>query len=240
MDKQMEKLIEVNISGRVFAICQSRGLSDPTLMGHYGGILRQAVMANLPEQANPEEFNRVLEQQAAWLEVEIDQRPLPAPSPGSKTPAQADTQADSQKREKPIYIPKAMSMPERLAAQREGMEKLLENDCVTLKLITPAQAKQFKRRLLGKEPQKAEQELVAELRGILHEQVRKFIRKHKGGPWASATLQHELRMDIVATRSLRSLVTLARELLLERDEWIKQNRISLTGRLFGGRIRFSK
>ena len=131
-------------------------------------------------------------------------------------------------------------MPERLADQRSGMQHLLEHDCITLKLLTPSQAKRMKLRLLGQEPEKAQQELVAELRNVLHQQVRDFIRKHDGGPWATATLQHELRMDIVATRSLRSLVTLARELLFEREEWLKKNRLSLTGRLFGGRIRFKK
>jgi hypothetical protein len=131
-------------------------------------------------------------------------------------------------------------MPERLADQRVGMQHLLEKECVTLKLITPEQAKRMRRRLLGQEPEQAEQELVAELRNILHQQVRAFIRKHDGGPWSTVKLQHELRMDIVATRSLRSLVTLARELLAEREEWLKKNHIGLSGRLFGGKILFKK
>ena len=138
------------------------------------------------------------------------------------------------------YILKAKSMPERLAVQRGGMERLLDNECVTLKLITPSQAKRMKHRMLGQEPEVAEKELVSELRNILHQQVRDFIRRNKGGPWASATLQNDLRMDIIATRSLRSLVTLSKELLSERQEWLNKNKVSLASRLFGGKVRFRK
>ena len=131
-------------------------------------------------------------------------------------------------------------MPERLKDRRSIMEYLLDNDCITLKLVTPDEAKEYKHGLLGKVPEKAEEELVAALRNVLYSQVRKFIRKHNGGPWASATLQHEVRMDITKTRSLRSLVTLARELLSEREEWLRKTKGSLTGRFFGGRVKMDK
>jgi hypothetical protein len=131
-------------------------------------------------------------------------------------------------------------MPERLKDRRSIMEHLLDNDCITLKLVTPEEAKKYKHELLGKVPEKAEEELVALLRNVLHEQVRKFIRKNNGGPWATATLQHEVRMDITKTRSLRSLVTLARELLNEREEWLVKTKSSLTGRFFGGRVKMDK
>jgi hypothetical protein len=70
--------------------------------------------------------------------------------------------------------------------------------------------------------------------------MRMFIRKHNGGPWASATQQHEMRMDITKTRTLRSLVALARELLSEREEWLQKTKGSLTGRFFGGRVKMDK
>ncbi len=247
MDNQFEKLIDINISGRVFAICQSRRVVDPTIISYYTDILRQAVQAHLNEECSLSDFNRILTEQAVWLESEIDQMAPSRPEKRSATtleesPLEVGPQTEeSEPQKKPSgYIPQAKSMPERLADQRAGMERLLEKDCVTLKLITPSQAKHFKRRLLGQEPEKAEQELVAELRNILHEQVRKFIRKNEGGPWDTATLQHELRMDIVSTRTLRSLVTLARELLMEREQWRQKNKSSLSGRLFGGKIRFNK
>lgn len=249
MDSQFEKLIDVNISGRVFAICHSRGVVDPVIIGHYKDILRQAVQANLCEDSTPADFNRVLDEQAVWLESEIGQinpkQTIQQPQKPVETihsPEEDLREAEhpGPKKQPTGYVPKAKSMPERLADQRADMERLLEKDCVNLKLISPAQATKFKRRLLGQEPKKAEEEVVAELRNIIHLQLRKFIRKHEGGPWATASLQHELRMDIVSTRTLRSLVTLARELLLERDAWLKKNKVSLSGRLFGGRVLFNK
>ncbi len=256
MDSQFEQLIEVNIKGRVFAICYSCHVLDPAIIGYYTDILHQAVLAKLNEDATPLDFNRLLDEQADWLESEIEQNS--SAEGGAEisvaektlveevvTPADSEIQAEESKPEQIVrrptgYVPKAKSMPERLADQRGGMQQLLEGDCVSLKLITPDQVLQMKRRLLGQEPRKAEQELVAELRNILHQQVRDFIRKNDGGPWATATLQDELRMDIVATRSLRSLVTLAKELLLEREGWLTKNKTSLTDRLFGGKIHFNK
>ncbi|MEN8177670.1 MAG: hypothetical protein ABFS39_03530 [Pseudomonadota bacterium] len=256
MDSQLEQLIEVNIKGRVFAVCQSRSVIDPAIIGYYTEILGQAVRASLHKNTTPAEFNHVLDEQAAWLESEIDQT-APAVKGDEESagehpaveedaaPADSKPKAEDSEKAPPLkrptgYVPNAKSMPERLADQRVGMQHLLEKECVTLKLVTPTQAKHLKRRLLGQEPEKAEQELVAELRNILHLQVRKFIRKNDGGPWSSATLQHELRMDIIATRTLRSLVTLAKELLFEREAWLNKNKTSLAGRLFGGKISFKK
>ena len=254
MDSQLEQLIEINIKGRVFAVCQSRGVFDPAIISHHAEILRQAVYANLNEGSSPVEFNAVLDAQAVWLESEMNQAYQTVGNTETSTVAAslaeipstdiaanaAETENTAPGKKSTGYTPKAKSMPERLADQRVGMQQLLERECVTLKLATPNQAKRFKLRLLGQEPEKAEQELVAELRNTLHQQVRDFIRKNDGGPWATATLQHELRMDIIATRTLRSLVTLAKELLSEREEWLQKNKISLTSRLFGGKIRLKK
>lgn len=247
MDSHFAQMIEVNIKGRVFAICHAHSILDPTIIGYYNDILQQAVQAKLDAAASPADFCRVLDEQAAWLEAEIDQKPVELVGEESveevegQVPAgEACLQEEPGRKQPSGYVPKAKSMPERLADQRVGIQDLLEKECVTLKLITPEQAKQMRLRLLGQEPEKAEEELVAELRNILHQQVRAFIRKHDGGPWATVKLQHELRMDIVATHSLRSLVTLAKELLAEREEWLQKNRVSLSARLFGGKIRFKK
>lgn len=251
MRSQFEQLIEVNIKGRVFAICQSRGVLDPAIIGYYTKIFSQAVHANLNEDSTPVDFNSVLDKQAAWLETEIVQTSSTMGSAkntlveeeilaGDSEPQTEEPQKAQPEKRSTGYVPKARSMHERLADQRTDMQELLEKECVTLKLITPKQAKKMKRRMLGQEPQKAEQELVAELRNILHQQVRHFMRKNKGGPWASATLQNELRMDVIATRSLRSLVALAKELLSEREGWLKKNKTSLSSRLFGGKIGFKK
>jgi hypothetical protein len=246
MDKDFEKMIKVNIQGRVFVVCQSHGVTDPTIVGYYVEILEQAVVALLTDDSTATDFQRVLEEQLVWLSHELAQTRVEQPPP----PAEADSDpveaseagsAAQKEEKKPTgYVPEAKAMPERLKDRRSIMEHLLDNDCITLKLVTPDEAKEYKHGLLGKAPEKAEEELVAALRNVLYSQVRKFIRKHNGGPWASATLQHEVRMDITKTRSLRSLVTLARELLSEREEWLRKTKGSLTGRFFGGRVKMDK
>jgi hypothetical protein len=47
-------------------------------------------------------------------------------------------------------------------------------------------------------------------------------------------------MDITRTKTIRSLVTLARELLEEREEWLAKTKSSITGRLFGGKVKMTK
>ncbi len=244
MDSQLAQLIDLNIKGRVFALCQSRGIIDPTIIGYYIEILSQAVHDNLHEDANPLDFNHVLDERVAWLEAEIDQTTPAAKNEAAPIAVEPLLASPTDKAEPAKratgYVPKAKSMPERLAEQRAGMQQLLEKDFTACKLITPDQAKRMKSKLLGREPVQAEQELLAELRQILHQQIRQFIRDNDGGPWNSPTLQNELREDIAATRSLRSLRTLCRELFYERKEWLDKNKTGIAGRLFGGKIRFKK
>ncbi|MCU7916505.1 MAG: hypothetical protein KZQ65_11605 [Candidatus Thiodiazotropha sp. (ex Gloverina cf. vestifex)] len=250
MDKDFERLIKVNVKGRVFVTCQSRGITDPSIIGYYVEIIEQAIFALLSDGSSPADFHRFLDEQLTWLEGELDQtgpaasksQEAPPPPKENVEKEETSTPAQSPKEQKKAtgYVPEAKTMPERLKDGRSIMEHLLDNDCITLKLVTPNEAKKFKHNLLGKVPEKAEEELVASLRNVLHDQVRKFIRKNNGGPWASATLQHEVRMDITKTRTLRSLVTLARSLLEEREEWLKKTKNSLTGRFFGGRVKMNK
>ncbi|MCU7808078.1 MAG: hypothetical protein KZQ73_09460 [Candidatus Thiodiazotropha sp. (ex Semelilucina semeliformis)] len=250
MDKDFERLIKVNVQGRVFVTCQSRSITDPTIIGYYVEIIEQAIFALMSDGSSPAEFHQFLDEQLIWLEGELDQTgQVPStPQEAASSPeehaeaeeSQAESQPPKEQKKATGYVPEAKTMPERLKDGRSIMEHLLDNDCITLKLVTPNEAKKFKHNLLGKVPEKAEEELVASLRNVLHDQVRKFIRKNNGGPWASATLQHEVRMDITKTRTLRSLVTLARSLLEEREEWLKKTKNSLTGRFFGGRVKMNK
>jgi hypothetical protein len=245
MDSQFEKMIEVNVQGRVFIICQAHGVTDLTIIGYYTEILQQAIMAMLTDESTPSEFHNLLNDQAKWLESEISQvRDMQS----AADPQAAAQEGDEERQQRLLnankkvtgFVPEAKSMPERLKDRRADMEQLLLNDCVTLKLVTPDEAKKLKHELLGKDPDKAEEEVVALLRNSVHEQVRKFIRKHNGGPWASATLQTEVRMDITRTKSLRSLITLSRQLLQEREEWLMKTKGSLTGRFFGGKVNMDK
>ncbi|MEJ2454293.1 MAG: hypothetical protein P8103_09085 [Candidatus Thiodiazotropha sp.] len=248
MDTDFEKLIRVNIQGRVFVTCQTRGVTDPAIIGYYVDILEQSVSALLTKDSTPADFQAVLEEQLKWLEGELDQvRSEARAQPGADKDLSESEQGAEQERHTTAgdkhetgYVPEAKAMPERLKDRRAIMEHLLDNDCITLKLITPEEAQKYKHGLLGKQPENAEEEVVTALRTVLHEQIRKFIRKHNGGPWANANKQHELRMDITRTKTLCSLVTLAKELLSERDEWLQKTKGSLTGRFFGGKVKMNK
>jgi hypothetical protein len=242
MERHLKQLIDVNTSGRVFAVCSSRGIKDPIVIGCYTDIMRQAIEAEISDECTPETFKKLLDKKSKWLEAEIDQVRQDE-APVEQTPAeqnQADGEQDEPNTKSSGYVPKAKSMPERLADERAEIEKMLTTDCVNLKLLTPKQAAAMKRRMFGKETKKAEEEIVVELRNTLHQQIRAFIRKHEGGPWSSASLQDELRMDIAATKSVRSVTNMAKELLLEREEWLKENRGSLSGLLFGGKINITR
>jgi hypothetical protein len=247
MEDRFEQMIKMNIQGRVFVTCQTHGVTDPAIIGYYVEIIEQAIRALLTDESSPIDFQNVLEEQLKWLEEELarvtDDPPEP-PLNGQEMADHEEVAAEAlhlpeDKRESG-YVPDAKSMLERLKDGRSIMVHLLDNDCITLKLVTPNEAKTLKRGLLGKELEKAEEEVVTALRTVLHSQIRKFIRKHNGGPWANRTLQNELRMDITRTRTLRSLVNLARELLAEREEWLTKNKGTITGRLFGGRVKMEK
>ncbi len=247
MDNDFERLIKVNVQGRVFVTCQTRRVTDPTIIGYYVEIVEQAIRALLTDKSTPAEFQVILEQQLAWLEQELDQvRSDPEMQAVTQSPVADSGEEEASnppargERHATGYQPDAKSLPERLKDRRAVIEQQLDNDCITLKLATPEEVKTYKHNLLGKDPVKAEEELVTQLRNVLYSQVREFIRKHNGGPWASASQQHEIRMGITQTRSLRSLITLARELLSEREEWLQKTKASLTGRLFGGRVKMSE
>jgi hypothetical protein len=47
-------------------------------------------------------------------------------------------------------------------------------------------------------------------------------------------------MDIARTKTVRSLVSLSRQLLEERDEWLAKTKGSMTGRFFGGKVSMDK
>jgi hypothetical protein len=252
MDDQFHEIVQVNIKGRVFVICQTYGISDISVIDYYNQIVEKAVFALLNGEYSIETFHSVLEEQAQWLDKELQE--LTGISDATAPAAQFnETQindiiqppeqtAATHKAEKMAsgFIPEAKSMPERLKDQRSEIEHLLFHDCVTLKLVTEKQAKAYKRNMLGRAPEKAEAELVAGLRNVLHEQIQKFIRKHQGGPWQNATQQTEIRMEIAHTKTLQSLVNLSKQLLQEREEWVSKTKTSLVGRLFGGRVKLKK
>jgi cell division septum initiation protein DivIVA len=247
MSKRLHEMMQVNIKGRAFAICQSRGITDPDIINYYAQILEQATLGMLTDESSAVDFNQALNEQAVWLEQEIDQLTdvSATEAPASNLDVQQIAESEEEQEKRAVsdaqkqasgYVPEAKTMADRLQDRRTVLEHLLLNDCITLKLVTPNQAKKHIRELIGKDPEKAEEELVASLRNVLHGQVSKFIRKHNGGPWNTHTEQTEIRMQIATTKTLQSLVNLSKMLLSEREEWMAKSKNSLVGRLFGGRV----
>ncbi|MBL3526222.1 MAG: hypothetical protein JMN27_02595 [gamma proteobacterium endosymbiont of Lamellibrachia anaximandri] len=235
MDRDLQQLIEVNAKGRVFVTCSSRGITDLSVIQYYGDVIRQAIEAGVSGDASPLAFNRLLDEQIAWLEAELDRERDAREEQANHVKVDVESPQKREKKESG-YVPEAKSMPEKLADRRAGMDSLLKNECVSLKLITPGQAKKMTRRFLGKDPKVAEEEVVVELRNTLYSQIRQFIRSHKGGPWSSHNAQSDLRMDIASTKSVSAVVTLTQHIFNERDEWLQDNKGGLTGRFFGGRF----
>ena len=138
------------------------------------------------------------------------------------------------------YVPVAKSMEEKLHDEREPIQKLLLEDCVSAGLIDLPAARQMVAGMAGKTSRDAEREIVERLRQVLQDQARYFIRKAKGGPWANPRTQEDLRQDIHAASSVRSVLLLHRQIVKEYHAWQKEHgRIGILG-LFAGRRRIVK
>jgi myosin heavy subunit len=136
------------------------------------------------------------------------------------------------------YRPHSAAMPEKLATERRPIQTLLREDCVQIGLLKPKRADYLATQFAGKLPVEAEEEVLVELRKNLHEHLRRFMRKHNGGPWPTPKEQEDLRIEIEELPTVRSLLFVTREILRQRKEWLDKN--SITGRLFGHRLKFGK
>lgn len=138
------------------------------------------------------------------------------------------------------YVPSVKSMEDKLKDERKPVQKLLLEDCVQTGLIDVATAKRLIQAMTGKTSQDAERDIVEHLRQLLQVQVKSFIRKSKGGPWADPRTQEDLRKDIHAANSVRGVVMLSRQVVKEHRLWEQENgRIGILG-LFSGRKRIVK
>jgi hypothetical protein len=165
----------------------------------------------------------------------------PEPEPADE-PAEADQPArnDRHARQASGYVPVAKSMEEKLHDEREPIQKLLIEDCVNAGLVDLPTARQLVAGMAGKTSRDAEREIVERLRQVLQDQARYFIRKAKGGPWANPRAQEDLRQDIHAASSVRSVLLLHRQIVKEYQTWQKEHgRIGILG-LFASRRRIVK
>ncbi len=162
--------------------------------------------------------------------IQDEDAPIPEPEVEDKEPQPKKQKLNSG------YKPQSKDMPTKLANERKPTKKVIMEDCVQLGLLARKRAKYLITQMAGKQPAEAEKEIVIELRDNLHKQIRKLIRKDKKGPWSSPKAQEDLRIEIVQTPTVRSVVYLTREILRERDEWKHRARNSITGRIFGNRM----
>lgn len=138
------------------------------------------------------------------------------------------------------YVPSVKSMEDKLKDERKPVQKLLLEDCVQTGLIDLPTAERLIQAMTGKTSQDAERDIVEHLRQLLQVQVKSFIRKSKGGPWADPRTQEDLRKDIHAANSVRGVVMLSRQVVKEHRLWEQENgRIGILG-LFSGRKRIVK
>ena len=121
------------------------------------------------------------------------------------------------------YVPVPKSMEEKLKDDRKPVQKLLLEDCVAEHLLDINKAKELIAGMTGKTPHDAELEIVEYLRNVLQTQVKQFLRADKGGPWANPHAQEELRKDIHAANSVRSVLTLCRQIVKEHQVWEQEH-----------------
>ena len=152
----------------------------------------------------------------------------------------ANNKKEEKEAPRPTKVYESTDMPTKLAQERKPVKKLIKEDCIQLGLLTKKRAKHLITHMAGKQPADAEKEVVKELRENLHKQVRNLIKKDKNGPWSSPKAQEELRLEIVNTPSVRSVLYLAKEIYREREEWLNRSHNSITGRIFGKKLGLDK
>jgi hypothetical protein len=128
-------------------------------------------------------------------------------------------------------------MEARLQVERKPLRKLIREDCISLGLVSKDRAEALVNGLAGRTREQAEADIVAELRNNLHQQIRQYIRRHKGGPWSSPKAQEELRLDVVATHHIHGVLTLARQVLQERQKWESSQKKGVMQSLLGGKLK---
>jgi hypothetical protein len=250
MKDDLEKAVDLNLAARVMLVCNMHGLKDSVEISSKRENVKQQVMQRISDRGvGVEGISELLDECIGELELELEQgivhgesiTPCNDPSEEEQATPDPNQAAPSIKQKKTTgYQPHAAEMTKKLKDERKPIQNLLREDCVQLGLLEPKRAEYLITQFAGKLPHVAEEEVVIELRNNLHQQVRRFMRKHKGGPWASPKDQEELRLEIARTPTVRSTLFLTRQLLRERQQWLNKSKRSITGRLFGSRLKMEK
>lgn len=262
MDATLKTMVALNVSGRVLLLCNSLGIRDPEEIQNLKQRVTQEILTHMEEQsldtrALPglleERLRKLSDELRQPTETKSDVKPAttaaavpPKASPRvQSTPPPETKPVESQEEveEKDSHAKtkqQSRDMTVKLATERKPIQRLVTEDCVQLGLLDLERAQYLVRQLPGKEVRQAELEVVTELRNNLHQQVRRFIRKHGGGPWPSPKDQEDLRLEITKTPTIRSVLFLTRQILREREEWLDRSHKTLTGRLFGERLKIRR
>lgn len=234
MSSRSEKLIDLNVSGRVLLLCLEHGITEAPRIAIFKRAVRAAVAAELRGKVIvPGVLEAVLAGQILYLGDALRTVKHHILEEAGDKEAKA---AEEKEIEEALAKPKPQESPvisraqeevrpfeEKLDQSRTPLRKLILEDCVQVGIVDRSRAKELVKQLAGKLPGDAEAEVVTELRNNLHQQVREFIRKNKGGPWPKPQVQEELRIDIVKTNKVSDLLMLTRQLLRERSIWTDEN-----------------
>ncbi len=239
MDASLEKLIDINTSGLVFMVCNRYNVRDKTAINLHKQWVKGRIIQQMEQDGvGVEALTLIMDEQIALLHQKLEK----GEDISIQEPEVEEEKEPTAKKQKTNsgYKPQSSDMPTRLANERKPTKKIILEDCVQLGLLSRKWSKYLVTHMAGKKPMDAEKEIVKELRENLHKQVRKLIRKDKQGPWSSPKSQEDLRVEIIQTPTVRSMVYLTREILRERDDWKSKSRTSITGRIFGNRMKTGK
>lgn len=212
-------------------LVEQLGMLDCALSARKGKVSRD----NGPFPDEPRVPSEELTEVQEVVEPVVERQPVETP-----VLEEVDPPKPKRKRKKPlnsgIGAMPAKSMEDKLKDERKPVQKLLTEDCVRIGLVDKKQAGRMIKSMLGQRPEDAELAIVEELRQTLQEQVKKAIRKHKGGPWPSPRDQEAMRKDIHHTRSVKSILMLSRQIVKELRAWEAENgKGGVLAGLFGGR-----
>lgn len=267
MDSSLNKLIEMNASGLVMMACNAHDIWDPEQIARNKCWVVERIIDQMErDHVGVEALSKIMDEKVAMLNFHLDEgedlpplqkteaKPVEPIEPDIEetksktdnvaTPVVVESVVNNKQEEKepprPTKHYKSTDMPTKLAQERKPVKKLMKEDCVQLGLLTKKRATHLITHMAGKQPAEAEKEVVKELRENLHKQVRNLIKKDKSNPWSSPKAQEELRLEIVNTPSVRSVLYLAKDIYRERDEWLNRSHNSITGRIFGSKMGLDK
>jgi len=231
--------LHLNLSGRVLMVTSRYGITDLSRITVFVRALVE-VIDHFHPTGRPSlvSLESLICEQLALLENALQRAQADAilfsdsfsPPPEEESPADEQSETEEQPAARRNRQPKlnaesavmVKSKEEKLRDEREPVQKLLREDCVHSGLLDKKKAEALIRSMLGKEPRQAEQDIVEMLRQILQDQVKAAIRR-KSGPWTTPQAQEDMRKDIHNTRSVKSVLMLARQVHKEMQDWKKQN-----------------